>query len=469
MDIEYASICCWEENETVFQIIKNKFKIKEEVQLQLSVDEKLVLLRKLYHPHNVRHTDPRVQSKSKITIFVLELRSPKIKIISRREHKNKPMYEELIEFKEYIRGVGTSQKSKRMVVCHMPDWLNEANHFFEVFGLHKYINKNKYYMIDELKGIIFLDDKGGWRNLMINKINETPHYKYARGDKTDYIKYVHNIDKKRSFDKFDQMIKTVPESLSSLPPILLCRDFDGTTLKIWDGLHRASILHASGHLYVKGYEKSAEECRNCNNAKNTYVHDHDADFQMTIDELNSNNIRYVITRGFKNLPQSPDTDIDLVCHPDDYQKLDSIFLKRLQLKHSKKLVIDSTECKYVQYITTKEPRKDIANTYFHIDVYDHCYTFYIKKVLMDFKFLDALFSKRIKKDFYFIPSAEHEIFLLLMRMILECKTIKRKHTERISELIPTANRENIIEMFNEIKNDEIRSYFTNKVFQNNLL
>ena len=50
---------------------------------------------------------------------------------------------------------------------------------------------------------------------------------------------------------------------------------------------------------------------------------------MTIDELNRNNIRYVISRGFKNLPQSPDTDIDLVCHPHDYQKLDSIVLKRL--------------------------------------------------------------------------------------------------------------------------------------------
>tara|TARA_B100001093_G_scaffold509893_2_gene574779 strand:- start:355 stop:1272 length:918 start_codon:yes stop_codon:yes gene_type:complete len=304
---------------------------------------------------------------------------------------------------------------------------------------------------------------------MIQKINETPHYKYANRDKTEYIKYVHDIDKERSFEKFDQMIKTVPESLSSLPPILLCRDLDGTTLKIWDGLHRASILLASGHLYVKGYEKSEGECRNCNNAKSIYVHDHDADFQMTIDELNSNNIRYVITRGFKNLPQSPDTDIDLVCHPDDYQKLDSIFLKRLALKHSKKLIIGGTECKYIQYKTTKTPRRDIANTYFHVDVYDHCYTWYIKKVLMSFGFLDELFSKRIKRDFYFIPCAEHEIFLLLLRMVLECKVVKRKHKERVSELLPSVNRENIIKMFSEIKDVEIRNYFTNRVFQENLL
>ena len=29
-------------------------------------------------------------------------------------------------------------------------------------------------------------------------------------------------------------------------------------------------------------------------------------------------------------------------------------------------MIDGTECKYVQYKTTKAPRQDIANTYFHV-------------------------------------------------------------------------------------------------------
>ena len=134
--------------------------------------------------------------------------------------------------------------------------MNEANHFFEVFGLTKYINKNKYYRIDELSGIIFMDDKGGWKNLMIQKINETPHFKYARGDKSEYIKYVNEIDKSRSFEKVDKMIKTVPESISNLPPIILCRDLDGTTLKIWDGLHRASFLSSRRTSLCKGLRKT---------------------------------------------------------------------------------------------------------------------------------------------------------------------------------------------------------------------
>ena len=89
----------------------------------------------------------------------------------------------------------------------------------------------------------------------------------------------------------------------------------------------ASCKFLSRRHLCKGLRLREEQCRNCNNAKNIYVHDHANDFQMTIDELNINNIRYVIFRGFKNLPQSPDTDIDLVCHPHDYQKLDSIVLK----------------------------------------------------------------------------------------------------------------------------------------------
>ena len=53
-----------------------------------------------------------------------------------------------------------------------------------------------------------MDDKGGWKNLMIQKINETPHFKYAQGIKNEYIKYVNEIDKSRSFEKVDKMIST---------------------------------------------------------------------------------------------------------------------------------------------------------------------------------------------------------------------------------------------------------------------
>ena len=90
--MEYTSICCCEENENVFEIIRNKFKIAEELQLERTVDEKQDLLKKMYYPHNIGINDPRVQSKSKITIFVLELHNPKIEIISRKEHIKKPMY-----------------------------------------------------------------------------------------------------------------------------------------------------------------------------------------------------------------------------------------------------------------------------------------------------------------------------------------------------------------------------------------
>ena len=51
-------------------------------------------------------------------------------------------------------------------------------------------------------------------------------------------------------------------------------------------------------------------------SENYYIHDHFFDFEKTMMELNDNNIRYTIIRGYKKLPITPDSDLDIVCHPD---------------------------------------------------------------------------------------------------------------------------------------------------------
>ena len=50
-------------------------------------------------------------------------------------------------------------------------------------------------------------------------------------------------------------------------------------------------------------------------------------FDRFIEELNSNKVKYVIIRGYWQLPVTPDTDLDVVFHPDSYDKMLSIIEK----------------------------------------------------------------------------------------------------------------------------------------------
>ena len=368
---EFVQLCCWVEDQKVFNLIREKFKVVEEVVLDYDASTKLELLSNLYHPHIIEPTDTRVTTNSKITIFVIQLVNPKIEIMSRAEHKNKPMYSDLVSFKEFARTQGTNGV-KPWVVLHAPDWLNEANHCFRVFNLTNYINKYKYFK-------------------------------------------------------------------------------------------------STDNLYVRGMELPSEKNKTITNNTDTYIHDHFYDFEQTMVDLEKQKIRYVVIRGFKKLPQTPDTDIDLVCHPDDYDKLHNIFLKRLSVIESRHTKINAKSCKYTQYKTNRLPRKDIANTYFHIDVYDSCFTFYIKKVLLPDIFLTTLFENRIKKDSYYIPSPDHEYFLLLMRIVLECKDIKPKHIERLNELEQTINKDELFKLVKFIENENIRDYFLSEVRSKKLI
>ena len=49
-------------------------------------------------------------------------------------------------------------------------------------------------------------------------------------------------------------------------------------------------------------------------------------YDYILDLFNKNNIEFVIIRGFRYLPDKMDTDIDLVIHPNSYQKFKEICL-----------------------------------------------------------------------------------------------------------------------------------------------
>jgi hypothetical protein len=171
-------------------------------------------------------------------------------------------------------------------------------------------------------------------------------------------------------------------------------------------------------------------------------------------DLERNNVRYVIIRGFKTLPITPDSDLDIVCHPQDLNKLKDIMLKTLHLMNTKKIQMGVENVNYIQFKTSSIRNKSIKNTYFHIDVYDNIFFFYKKKICLS-NILPKLFDNRLKyMNKYHIPTPEFEYFLLIMRICFDLTILRDKHKNRLIELIPDVKNEN--NLFNYLNDMETK-------------
>ena len=117
-------------------------------------------------------------------------------------------------------------------------------------------------------------------------------------------------------------------------------------------------------------------------------------------QLEKNNLRYVIIRGFNKLQITPDKDLDIVCHPEDLDKVKDIMLKELHLMNSKIIQIGLEKVNYVQFKTKNIPNNLIKNTYFHIDIYDNINTndnvyMNMKKTILEIIFCCIIFNIKI--------------------------------------------------------------------------
>ena len=113
-------------------------------------------------------------------------------------------------------------------------------------------------------------------------------------------------------------------------------------------------------------------------------------------------------------------------------------LKRLSIQKDKvkKLLINGINVNYIPFKTNDIPNKSINNSYFHIDIYDNVFFFYKKNINLP-GVLDVLFdNKKLYLDTFYIPNAEFEYFLLLLRVAFDLGKLRDKHKNRLIKLIP---------------------------------
>jgi hypothetical protein len=181
---------------------------------------------------------------------------------------------------------------------------------------------------------------------------------------------------------------------------------------------------------------------------------HQQKFFNFIKDLNENKIKYYFLRGFTKLPRVPDTDIDLVCHLDDWDLFNKIAKKHLIAEGFENFgYAEYCEMQYHPYFTPGTVDHSIPNGRFRIDSYN---SLYMSSPMNNFKtywtlphgFGEYVFSKRKEVSYdilYYIPSIECEIVLLVLRNILDFQgSWKAKHIARINQLKQNCDKEELI-------------------------
>lgn len=157
---------------------------------------------------------------------------------------------------------------------------------------------------------------------------------------------------------------------------------------------------------------------------------------------------YVIFRGFHLLPDLPDTDVDLVVVPEQYEEFCNLAKEYLKPgTPSDYGYAEWCQMLYWPHFTTapKDPRIPNKHQAFRIDLYN---SLYFKTPLDDSfwtvskKYFDSVIQRRRQENFYYLISLEDELALTVCRGALDHKGVwKEKHKQRVQTLLNTVPQE----------------------------
>ena len=236
----------WSNNQYLFNEIKNKFDIVDTFIFKLNKHQKYIILNKLYHPFKISKSDLRINLED-IKIIVIKIIDPIYKISSRNIHKNKPLNQTIIKFKEKLR------EKYRSRIFHSADYINEAEDVFKFFRINKYITNKSFINIKDLRGQVRINTNN---NFLFLKIEDTPHYLYLNKNKKPYIEFTNKISRTHTTKKYDELINDINTQefcLNNINNVTINVKYNKKLNKyiILDGLHRASIFLNNNVHYIK--------------------------------------------------------------------------------------------------------------------------------------------------------------------------------------------------------------------------
>jgi nucleoside diphosphate kinase len=239
------------------------------------------------------------------------------------------------------------------------------------------------------------------------------------------------------------------------------------------------IYFSNNQIY--GYSGNEYKITNhlINNLK---INTHKECYNYILDLFNKKNIKFVIIRGFKYLPIKPDTDLDIVIHPESYDTFVDIYKELYYMN----LIRFEVPVKYIQndkcffytpLFTERHLKEDkhLPGNYYRFDTYSDIF-FYKdgegcsnNAIVLNSLFKKYLFDNIIKIDNYYIPDTISEIILLIYRNLYDKKKIwSIKHKNRINDIIDNIDENKFlnISQYLWIKPENVLESLKKKEFEN---
>lgn len=147
--------------------------------------------------------------------------------------------------------------------------------------------------------------------------------------------------------------------------------------------------------------------------------------QSFFKELEDTNVRYIVMRGFKDLPERIRTDLDIACHPDDQTTFYTIAKKHLSiecwpyLRH-----IQGNTCIYWSFeVIDKVPESEDRTPAHNIrmDLYNGIFWYHGRNYMSTQPLVDYIFTNRTRHLYFYIPTPEMDIGFSLLRCIYDKK------------------------------------------------
>ena len=200
--------------------------------------------------------------------------------------------------------------------------------------------------------------------------------------------------------------------------------------------------------------------------------------------LEDNNVRYIVLRGFKSLPERIRTDLDIACHPDDQYTFYELARKHLSCNAYPYIAqINGREIFYWDFFIDADKDEDNEYKSIRMDLYNGIFWFHGKQYYPDGKITqDYVFDNRIKNAWFYVPSPELDVIFNILRCVYDKKTtmedkkVGKKYREIVEERYNECKDEKLIEV---LKNtfprlgtiaghlmDETVKYIKNKDYPN---
>lgn len=458
---DYQVIIVWKPIPELINEIKKSFQlIVFEKTINLSSHERFEKINQLYTPIKILPNDNRCINTQPITLFLV--RTPTQHEFVFRTEGFRLCNLSILQFKQKLR------LKFDYTHFHTSDNVIETKHALDVFKITDVKIPGNIVHVKDLycfhhEGISH-DDTYHNKKYTVTPLKDSKAVKYLMGFKDEYL-FGNNIFLPRPLT-FDYLTNSTANFNQTHPLSIIPVKKYKDKYMILDGMHRASVLYYFGNRYIYVTEETLP------NADETYTNylvdekislpqpnSHLENLNEILFRLNNNNIRYVMIRGWHTMPFAPNTDLDTIVHPNDFDKfikimqsclIDKITTQRINKNYGENL-------QYTSYSTTGTLEKFLPNSAYQLDIYNNAFFFESdsKGLNIGDSFTNYLFATKRRWKQLYVPDEFSELILLLYRTYIDKNGAWLiKHQQRFDDLLLKIDK---------IKFFEFSKQYTNKL------